>query len=430
MRDPQMRQLTDGHLFNRRVLLKAGGASALSLCFSSVSSHIARGSPPTSGNQRLKPVVIMWLEGGASQKETWNPDPPSAPEELRGALGSVATSVSGVSFSAGWPELARRVGQLSVLRAIDSESNDHFLSSDRLLMPDGRQTLGAFWGERSAQQGVPYTFIKVPGTFSPDRAHDVTKSLQIQWKAESGSGLEAELKGAGRYLPPPLEPNPQLVARRELLSGLRKASPPVPSPSAERMDRCQDLAFSLLLGDGGFATAFNPAPAEQRDHARDVERYGKESRVGQALLLARRLLCSGAGVITVHNGCNGGWDQHSALFERIKPMAAETDRACAAFLDDMAAGRADCVFVIMGEFGRTPKVNSSAGRDHWGESNCGLFAGGAFARGVVHGRTDSFGKVRDGRVLAKQVVRDTIIRAAGGSSLFLPSDPYVREILT
>ena len=376
------------------------------------------------------PVVFLYNSGGPSPKETFCPDEATVAAELRGELGSIATTISGVRFCELWPRMARLTGSYSLLRGLDSGSSDHFQSARNMLRPEGAETFGVRWGEQAADGGVPYMFVQCPSFYTVMDAMDHTRSMHIEWRCdhtlEPGKPLwERSLTGPGDYASPNIRPDPKMAERVPLLRAF-DSDFPVRTPSTERRDRNLDLAISLATGGGRFFEAFNPPPAERRQHARDLERYGAQSRVGRGLLLARRLAERGAGVSICYNELGMGWDMHSDLFNRSRVLAAETDRAAAAFIEDMNDGRFQGVFVMMGEFSRTPRVNNSAGRDHWSQAFPGIFAGGKFKKGVVHGRVNPQGEVRDGRVPV-QLLGPTIINAAGGE--IPPAQARVREIL-
>ena len=388
----------------------------------------------SSQSQRVNlPVIVLFNSGGPSQKETFNPDPPGTPVELRGSLGTVATSVTGVHFSENWPQLAVRAHRFSLLRAIHSGSSDHFASARNLLRPNNTSTFGIRWGERAADGGVPYMFIETPSQYQPMDALETSRSLHIKWRRSSepegtfNSDWERDLAAPGDFAAPEFRSDPRLQERVNLLRGLEQHATPIESEAAQRRDRCYELALSLMLGGGTFFEAFTPPAGERTQFERDLVRYGTRSKVGRGLLLARRLAERGAGVSVVYNELGMGWDMHSQLAERIRPLATETDVAASALLDDITAGRFNGVFVMIGEFGRTPRVNGSAGRDHWAEGFPGIFAGGRFRQGTVHGATSALGVIRSGRVPTQDVV-STIIAAAGGE--LMPTVPRVREILS
>lgn len=405
-------------------------AAALGTELSAAKLFGAPGS--SSSSRRHLPVIILFNSGGPSQKETFSPDAPGTPSELRGSCSSIATRLTGIKYCEHWPMLAQRNDRYALLRGLDSMSGDHFTSARTMLRPGNADTFGIEWGERAANGGVPYVFVEVPSTFSPMDALQTNRSMHIRWRRDesapnvSGSDWERALVGPGRFAAPEMRADPGIRDRIALLQAFDRSSS-LSGPAVERRDRCYQLAIDLMLGGGSFFEAFTPPKSEAAAYERDLERYGgPDSRIGQGLLLARRLAERGAGVCILYNEKGLGWDMHSQLFDRIRPLAAETDRAASALLDDIRSGRFEGIFVMVGEFGRTPTVNASAGRDHWGTGFPGIFAGGKFRAGVVHGETTPRGEIRSGRVPTDQLV-STITIAAGGE--VAPTAARAREIL-
>jgi hypothetical protein len=190
---------------------------------------------------------------------------------------------------------------MAVIRNITTENNDHNQSAERMMKPDERATVGARWGERSANGGIPYGFIEIPRSITYPSA-EVSKGLKMEWKSddpnrsygyydhEKNMWVPPDPTVPGKYIPPECKPVPRLPGRRNLLSVLERNSSlsVAPAPIVQAMQKNRELAFSLLLGGGKFMEAFNPKPEEIEEYKRDMERYGDNS-VGRAMLLARRL---------------------------------------------------------------------------------------------------------------------------------------------
>lgn len=424
--------LTMRRMESRRTFLRLTtsflGASALG----QFAAH-ATGAPGSSSGSRRRqlPVVILFNAGGPSQFETFSPSDPKTPVELRGSAKPIPTRIPGVSFAEYWPKLAERNDRFSLLRGLDSMSSSHDESMATMLRPGGADTFGIQWGERAADGGVPYAFVEVPSNYPPLAAVQRDRSLHIKWErakdapAIAGPDWQAALEGEGRFAAPSFRADPGLRDRVSLLRAFESGST-LSGPAVERRDRNTQLAIDLMLGGGEFFEAFTPRAEERREYERDLDRYGRTSRVGQGLLLARRLAQRGAGVAMLYNERGMGWDMHSGLFNSMPALAAETDQAFAALLDDLREGRFEGVVMMVGEFGRTPQVNGSGGRDHWGTGFPGIVAGGTVRRGVVHGEITARGEIRSGRVPASQLV-PTITVAAGGE--IPPTTARVREIL-
>jgi hypothetical protein len=160
---------------------------------------------------------------------------------------------------------------------------------------------------------------------------------------------------------------------------------------------------SFKAGDPNFA--IDREPRTLRD------RYGRNT-AGQSMLLARRLVESGVRFVTVNYA---GWDHHSGIFESLDKKLPEFDRALSALIEDMDARGtfADTLLVVMGEFGRTPRINRDAGRDHWGQAGSLLFAGAGVKRGFVLGKTDKLGAFSTQRPVSPADVAYTMLDALG-----------------
>ena len=405
---------------HRRDFLRFSLSTPLGLSTFSGLSHLAQAAPSIS--RRLKPVIVLFLAGGPPRQETFDPCPPDAPAEYRGARKRIETSIRGVYFSDYFPKLAAVAHRCAVLRGLDSESGDHFESARRLLLGTETKTLGIRWGERAANCGPPYVFIQVPSFYPLMGACQVNRALAVRWKRNGeGTGAtdwERDLSCAGSFVGPP---NGSGVSRErvKLLRAFDTAR--IDGPAAARRDANRDLALELLRGGGGrFSLAFKLP-------TKDVERYGNNV-TGKGLLLARRLVEAGAGFTMLYNERGMGWDVHSDMYKQLTVLAGETDRATAALVEDIGRERLDCLFVIVGEFGRTPRVNASSGRDHWGEGFPAIFCGARTRSGIVHGRTHHTGRIIDGRVPARDF-GPTIYHLAGGEKLLSPAVPRVREVI-
>jgi uncharacterized protein (DUF1501 family) len=161
----------------------------------------------------------------------------------------------------------------------------------------------------------------------------------------------------------------------------------------------------VLSSEARRAFAIDREPDKLRD------RYGRNT-AGQSMLLARRLVEGGVRFVTVNYG---GWDHHAKIFESLDKKLPEFDRAVSALVEDMDSRGtlADTLVVVMGEFGRTPKFNKDAGRDHWGQAGSLLFAGAGVKRGFVLGKTDKHGAYTTQRPVSPADVAYTILDSLG-----------------
>jgi len=188
-----------------------------------------------------------------------------------------------------------------------------------------------------------------------------------------------------------------------------------------RMQNDQELVFSMLTSKG-LAEAFELH--RETDAMRD--RYGRTT-TGQSLLLARRLIQSGVRVVQANIGRVQNWDNHGAIFPTLKDrLLPPLDQGVSALLDDLEETSLleDTMVMMLGEFGRTPKINPQAGRDHWGPCFFGLFAGAGVRPGQVIGRSDETGAYPVTRAFSPNDVGATVYHVLG-----VPSEVHVRDRL-
>jgi uncharacterized protein (DUF1501 family) len=384
--------------------------------------HAAGAAAPTARDRR---VILFWLSGGPGHMETWDPKP-DAPRQFRGPFGAIATNLPGTQLSELLPEQARRMDKLAILRTVNHGSGDH--------------TKGNHW---------MLTGYEGPAFNAPD--------FQIQRRPSIGSAVarlrEAALPGLPRYVAVPhlrggtdnffhyaaylggyanpfiteSDPNdpkfqvknlsmPSGVSLRRLedrrhvldaIDALRREG----DRHLRDLDAYYQRAFDMLSGKR-VAAAFDIAaePAALRD------RYGRHT-FGQSALLARRLVEAGTPFVTVN--CVP-WDHHGTppqlkTEEGAQKLIPPLDRAIGALIDDLIdRGLYDSTLVVaMGEFGRTPRMNKDAGRDHWGHAFSILMATGAMRMGQVIGRTSARGEHAVDRPISPQDVAATIYHHLG-----------------
>jgi hypothetical protein len=409
--------------YTRREIIEIGYSSALGAglaAFAGKSSRAADASvsAETTRTPRAKSVLFVFLFGGPSHLDTFDPKP-NAPVEYRGDFRTISTAVSGVAICEHLPEVARRMDRLALVRSMTCNPSfgDHRTAVHGLLggideLPAGA-TLAASRRDwpcwcagveylRGHKGGLPASVV-LPG--------DVV---------DPGTGLypgqNAGLLGA-KFDPFHIRGNPadakyhvddslrmpsgmtiqRLTDKQTLLAelnrqqiGLQTALETIPYENSRRE------AFGVLAsGRLAKALAVDDEPVELRD------RYGRHM-FGQTMLLARRLIEAGVPIVQANVSYQSLWDTHYNNFEGLRSHLPPFDRAVSTLLDDMqASGLLDeTLVVIMGEFGRTPKLvqpNDSSpyfkspGRDHWMSCFFGLFAGAGVRGGQVIGTSDAVG---------------------------------------
>ncbi len=375
---------------------------------------LANGSGVAADASRLltdKSVVFLFLHGGPSQIETFDPKM-TAPVETRSATGEVATKLPGVTFGGTFPKLAGLADRLTVVRSFTTGDANHDIKPIV-----GKDTFGGNIGSAFAsvaggnhpQSGMPTNIVLFPravdstagpaqGQFGKFGSTGVFGATHAPFQPDGDGTLKQDMK-----LSLPMD---RLDDRRALLTALDRAK--LVAESAEGLDSTRQKAFSVLLG--GVGDAFDLKKEDAKTVARfdtstriDVAKIDKKwnnhkhytdnaNTLGKLMLLARRLCERGAGFVTVTT--NFVWDMHAdknnaTVTEGMSYMAPPLDHAVSTFLEDLKErGLEDKILlVVCGEMGRTPKINKNGGRDHWGNSAPLLLAGGGLRMGQVIGQS-------------------------------------------
>jgi hypothetical protein len=342
-------------------------------------------------------VIFVTLGGGPSQLETYDPKP-DAPAEYRGPFGAIGTAIAGVAFSDLFPRQAAMAERIAVIRSVQhtqaSHIAEHIIETGYDLRNPGNSrtgempSVGAVISKlRGANpSGIP-GYVSLPKPHAYAGPHWLGQ--QHQFFGVDDDPSQSGFRVGNLSLNPQLDPT-RMSDRRALLKSL------------DEMRRLHDLAGNAKSLDAIGAQALDLITGERARSAFDIERespalrdrYGRNA-LGQRMLLARRLVEAGVPFVTVRMG---DWDDHDQLAQRIVPRAAQYDTAITALIDDLRDRglQRNVLVAAMGEFGRTPRVNASGGRDHWPAVNGALLAGEAFRMGQVVGQTDAHG----GRVVS------------------------------
>ena len=390
-------------LASRRGFLRAGclGLSGLTLA-DFLRAREARGDSSASSRSIADDdlsVILVWLDGGPPQHETYDPKP-DAPGEFRGEYKSIATNVPGIFMSEHMPYQARHMDKLTLLRSMHHNNGDHFAAAHWMLT--------GFLGSNAANLGAQYPsagsiVAKLKGARKPGippyvglpRLHSVGLAPGYHGAAYLGVGdnpftLDADPNNASYRvsnltLPVGVDAT-RLDDRRSLLQAFDTARSDVDSSGLmEGLDHFATRAYQMISGPEARA-AFDLSKEDPK--LRD--RYGRTT-AGQSALLARRLVEAGTRFVTV---VNGGWDYHAGIFKNMTNHLIETDRAIGSLIEDLHdRGMLErTIVIVMGEFGRTPRVNATAGRDHWGEVMSVMLAGGGMPAGRTVGSSSARGE--------------------------------------
>lgn len=367
----------------RRECLRLGAFGAAGLTLGRAMELLERAALP--GRARATSAILVWLDGGISHIDTFDPKP-GAPEEIRGPWGSVETPVSGVRLGEGMEGLAAAMPRYALIRSLHSEAGEHEIAR-HLMLTGYPQTpaleypsYGAVSVEkRPESSGFPPYLAVGPmnrqlaaGFLPPDRnpfeieGNPAAPDFVVR-DVDAPAGL-----GAARF-----------DRRRRMLEAFDRFRREHEADTAVRArSRAFERAYALLASKES-----REAFSLEREPEAVRARYGLNP-LGQRCLLARRLIEAGARFVTV---VDPGWDHHAGVFEQLRlHRLPKLDQAIPALLDDLVQRGLwkDVVVLVMGDFGRTPKLNALGGRDHWPRANVALLAGGGVKGGTVIGATD------------------------------------------
>ena len=392
----------------RRDFLRVGGIGTLGLSL----PGLLRAESKAKSTARAKSVLLVYLGGGLSHHDSFDLKP-DAPDDIRGKYTSIPTVVPGLRIGEKLPLMAKAMDKLALVRS-GAHTNDHhetatnWVLSGRFGTPFGDYpAVGAVVAHETGFSGTLPPYVAVPR--NPSFTWELGKSAFLGGRYESfKAGDPNQANWRVQDLAPAGGVSAKQTERRESLlkavDGLAKRVEG--NDQIATYDEFHARAREMVLSTEA-RTAF--AIDQESDKLRD--RYGRNT-AGQSMLLARRLVEAGVRFVTVNYG---GWDHHGKIFEGLDKKLPEFDAAVSALVTDMhdRGTLSDTLVVVMGEFGRTPKLNKDAGRDHWGQAASLLFAGAGVKRGFVLGKTDKHGAFTTQRPVSPADVAFTILDALG-----------------
>ena len=395
-----------GRAMTRRDCVKIGaiGLGGLSLPELLRLRSVAGG--PKALAPRAKSVIVLFLSGGPSQLDMWDMKP-DAPEEIRGTFRPIDTVVPGIQVSEHMPRMAKLADKYAIVRSVTHEQSAHPAAAYWMMSgsPIARAAADASFMSRVDRPHFGSALAKLLGPVVPSMPPFVMVPEAMAPNGPERAGQHAGFLGASfdpyrlnsdpnlaDYSPGVLVPPVELTAerlhdRRALLDQMDHDGP----ADDHGMDEFQARAFDLLSSTAA-QNAFDIAA--EPDEARD--RYGRHA-FGQSTLLARRMVEAGVRLVHVNwvrhdNGKGGsGYDTHGKHLELARDnLLPPTDAAFSSLVEDLdARGLLDeTLVVMMGEFGRTPRFNDAAGRDHWPHCFSVVMAGGGIKGGQVYGASD------------------------------------------
>jgi uncharacterized protein (DUF1501 family) len=385
---------------HRRELLQIGfsallGASAVSTASAKAKDSLSRGKP--------KQLLVVFLTGAASHLETFDPKP-DAPPEIRGEYKHIQTRTPGLLACEYIPKIAARSDRYSVVRSLAHRENNHLVATHHVLT--GQMQPGAFFDKIASRDDYPNyaagrAYFRGAPEGTPVGVNLPTYLMEgpLLWPGQYAGFLGPKFDPMQITNDPNrpdfkvdnLRPAPgievgQMRDRIALLNAVNDQQKWLADAAeTKKLTDQQHQAISVLTS-GKVAKAFDidKEPAAVRD------KYGRHS-FGQSCLLARRLIEAGVPVVQANMGRVQNWDNHGDLFKRMKgDLLPALDSAVSALLEDLTDRGLmdDTLLMVIGEFGREPKINKQGGREHWARCFSALFAGGGVKPGQVIGKSD------------------------------------------
>lgn len=414
---------------SRRDFIRVGGLAALGLGLGDF-FHLQRAfGAPHPYTTKAKSCILIWLDGGPSHLETFDPKP-DAPQEVRGPLKTIPTNLTGVRISECLEQTAKIMDKVAVIRSMTSPLGEHSLGTQYLMT--GYKPTPAL---EYPTFGATVAYVRAQGSkASPNDA--VSSALPPNIAVPN---FTREVSGNG-YLPNATRPfavggDPRrpdfkvrdldfyegidlqrVSRRRQFVNALNAFSSAKDAGATTVSDPELERAYNLITSaeaKAAFTLSEEPQAARQR--------YGTDgvNGIGQSCLLARRLVERGVPFVTVNHT---GWDTHNDIFQLKERYPTDRnahlpslDRALSALIQDLTDRRMldETLVVVMGEFGRTPKINSQGGRDHWPNVFSVLLAGGGVQGGQIIGSSDALGEFPKERPVTPSDLAATIYALLG-----------------
>lgn len=362
--------------------------------------------------RRKRHCVLLWMPGGPTQTDTFD----MKPGHLNGGeFQEIATSVPGLRFSEHLPRLAQLAEHLAIIRGMSTGEGDH--GRGTYLMRTGRSPEGvirypaigaALSKELGSEDATLPNFVSIASSQNFNRAAFQSgflgprhAPLVVDTRDDFRTFAQFELEqdfarlGVADLQPPPEVGLHQAAQRVQLLHTMQSTFAAAhPGGATATHQATLERAVRMVHGEAGEAFDLS----QENDATR--ERYGR-GRFGQGCLLARRLIERGVPFVEVSLGGQGRWDTHTANFETVAALSAELDAGWSSLMEDLRdRGLLESTTILwMGEFGRTPRINGGAGRDHYPQAWSTVLAGGGINGGQAWGRTDAGGEsIVDGMV--------------------------------
>jgi hypothetical protein len=409
---------------SRRQFLNIGGLSVLGLTLPGFLR--LRELAAATGAPAKKPVncILLWMQGGPSHVDTFDPKP-DAPVEIRGEFGTIPTTLPGVCLVEHLPRLAKQTDKFSIIRGHNPQNGSHGMA-DHLMMSGHKfnpslpfPCYGSVVAKERGYRDGMFPFVQL-GRYIDRRFNggiggflgDEYNPFEVLDDPNARGFKVRDLSVAGDA------ERTRLERRYTMLAELDRHQKHIEetAPVVKARDTFYEKAHSLISSPAAKkAFDLNLEADKTRDN------YGRHT-FGQSCLLARRLIEAGVHFVTV---TSGGWDTHQNNFKSLKDrLLPQLDQGYAALLQDLHdRGLLESTLVVwFGDFGRTPKINPSAGRDHWASAGVACMGGGGVKTGEVVGATNQLGEFVVDNPVTPQDLAATIYHALG-----IPLHTYYRS---
>ena len=392
---------------NRRDFLRIGGLAALGLGLGDF-FHLQRAFASNSTlTAKAKSCILIWLDGGPSHLETFDPKP-DAPQEVRGPLKTIPTNVTGVRISECLEQTAAIMDKIAIIRSMTSPLGEHSLGTQYLMTgykptpaleyPTFGSTVAYIRSQNSQNSNSAALSALPPNIAVPNFTGELTGNGYLPSATRpfsvgnNSKSSDFKVRDLDFYEGVDLT---RLSRRRQFVNALNEFSNAKDADAITTTDPELERAYNLITSpDAKAAFSLSEEPFDVR------QRYGQGgvNGIGQACLLARRLVERGVPFVTVNHA---GWDTHNDIFQLKERYPTDRnahlpslDRALSALIQDLVDRRMldETLVVVMGEFGRTPKINSQGGRDHWPNVFSVMLAGGGVQGGQIIGSSDALGE--------------------------------------
>ncbi len=402
----------------RRDFLKIGGLAVGGLSLPQLLQAEQQAGTRATG----KSIINIYLPGGPTHMDTFDLKP-SAAKEFRGEFMPIATNVPGMEICELMPQLATRADKFSVIRSIAGLRDEHAphqsdsgWSETSLRTMGGRPGIGSvmskLWGpSQTTAQGTCPTFVDLTGWTKTGFVGQVNAGFRPDGEGRQNLTLNREISLN------------RLDDRKDLLAGLDRLRRDVDSHGMlSAIDSFTDRAVGIVTS-GDLAKSLDL----RNEDPRLLKRYGADNGMGnERFVMARRLVQAGVRCVALSWG---GWDTHGNNFTEMRRQLPPLDIALSALIDDLDAHNLldQTIIMMSGEFGRTPRINGTAGRDHWARASFFFLAGGGLRHGKMIGKTNRNGEEPIERPIHIQSVFHTLYHQLGidANSVTL-SDPNGR----